>query len=410
MTICHSTPSPELALRLTDAEELLCRRYARARLALDVAEGVLLLSLLACLTLTGAATSLLAFSHPRGTPGWLGDLVFLILVGFFARLVVLPVQFLSEYVLERRFGLSCQSFRSWSWEWLCRSTVFGLATIVVLLLVAETLRYRPWMAPVWCAAFLPCRMLFYNAVYYPLLACFYPVRFLRRETFSLPGVGKRTLPVYLVRVSHKTRRANASIRWRWNQTAIYVTDTLIDEFTDGEERVVMAHEFGHLYDHLHLEERTRAGVAQAHRKLMLGTVQLLAGCLALCMLFGLAPLLGLAGVQDLRGFPLLAALTLGLAYAMTPFLCAEARRDEQDADQYALAVTGDVENYVSVMRKLRRLNLEESCSGPLGHLLFDTHPSYSERVRLAFQPHRRFRRRKPQQWRGWRNIQRHGRR
>jgi hypothetical protein len=70
-----------------------------------------------------------------------------------------------------------------------------------------------------------------------------------------------------------------------------------------------------------------------------------------------------------------------------------------------------VENYVSVMRKLRCMNLEESTHSPLSRFLFDTHPSYSERVDLAL----RYRRRRPGKkkaphWRGWRNVQRTGRR
>jgi STE24 endopeptidase len=267
--------------------------------------------------------------------------------------------------------------------------VFGIATLVLLFCVVETVRWKPWLIGPWSLGFVVCRSLFYDFVYYPLLSFFYPVRFLRHETFAMPGHGKRTLPVYEIQVSHKTRRANAAIRLRGKRTAIYVTDTLLHEFTDGEEQVVMAHEFGHLYDQLHLEERTRAGVAQAHRKLVLGSAQLLAGIVSLCLLKLLAPLLHLSGVQDLAGLPLLAAMTLILAHLFSPLLCAEARRDERDADEYALNITGDAESYVSVMRKLRRMNLEERGYTPLSRYLFDTHPSYQERLHLAQQYRRR---------------------
>ena len=275
--------SHELAIRLPDDEEDVCRRYGRAKLILNVAELVVLLSVLAGLTLTGASASLLALSHPYDVPAWVGDLSFLVCVGFISRAALFPVQCVNEYWLDRRFGLAWGSFGSWFWEWLSRSALFGLATALILFPVAETLRWWPLLALPWLFAFLLLRPLFFEYVYYPVLARFYPVRFLRNETFTLPGIGKTTLPVYEVQVSHKTRRANATIRLRGRKTAIYVTDTLIEEFTDGEERVVMAHEFGHLYDHLHLEARTRAGVAQAHRKLMLGSLQLVAGALSLLL-------------------------------------------------------------------------------------------------------------------------------
>jgi STE24 endopeptidase len=404
--------APELAIRLSDDEEKLCLDYGRARFFLTMAEIVLPLLVLIGLTFTGAASALLALPFPwpdAVTAGstWLRHLEFLVVVGVIVRLTLLPIQYLKEHWLDCRFGLSCQSPAAWFWEWFCRSLVFGLVTVALLFPVVETLPWWPLFALGWIAAFLLGKGLFYDYVYYPLLSCFYPVEFLRYETFDLPGIGRKTLPVYLVRVSHKTRRANAHIRLRGEKTAIYVTDTLIDEFTDGEERVVMAHEFGHLYE----EERTRAGIAQAQRKLFWGVAQLLAALLSLGILHVLAPLLGLDGVHDLSGFPLLAAMTLGLAHVFSPIICKEARRDECDADEYALAITGDVDNYVSVMRKLRRMNLEESSAHPISQFLFDTHPSYTERVHLAYHYRRRLTRsRKKTNWRGWRHIQRHGRR
>jgi STE24 endopeptidase len=410
-----TTPQPaepaELSIELPEADERRCHQYGQAKLALLLAEVAIFLVVLSGLTLSHAAAALLAWCHPPGTPGWLGDLYFLVLVGCLIRATLFPVAFLSEFYVDRRFGMSWQPVQGWFGEWLCRATVFGWATVIVLLPVAETLRWWPLLALPWGLAFLFLRPLFIDYVYYPLMSRFYPVAFLRNETFMLPGIGKITLPVYQMTVSHKTRRANAAIRLRGKKSAIYVTDTLIDEFTDGEERVVMAHEFGHLYDHLHLEARTRAGVAQAHRKLVLGSAQLLAGFLSLLIMQASYRLLGLRGVQDLAGFPLLAALTIGLAHLLSPLLCAEARHDERDADEYALAVTGDVAGYVSVMRKLRSMNLEESDSSPLCRLLFDTHPTYGERLKLALEYRRRLRRpRKSRAWRGWKQIQRHGRR
>ncbi len=398
------------SIELAPSEEERCRSYARAKLAANAAEFFLLVGTLGYLTFSGLAQKFLAATHVPGLPNWLGDLSYLLLIGFVTRLVLFPAHLANEHWLERRYGLTGQKLHVWLWEWLCRSAVFGVATICMLLPVVETLPWWKYLIVPWCVAFVLLRGWFYEYVYYPLLNCFYPVTFLRHETFSLPGVGKKTLPVYQVKVSHRTRRVNASIRLRGERTAIYVTDTLIDEFTDGEERVVMAHEFGHLYDHLHLEARTRAGVAQAHRKLAWGSVQLLAGVSSFLALHVIAPNLGLRGVQDLAGFPLLAAATIVLANVLNPLLCAEARRDERDADEYALAVTGDVHSYLSVMRKLRRLNLEESHGHGLTHVLFDTHPSYAERVLLAFHYRRRHRKRKVRPWRGWRHIQRHGRR
>ena len=414
--MAHAEETPEEAvLHLPEEEERHCREYGRYKLALSIAEMAVLLGTLLLLTFSGASAVLLRLAEAGHPARWFGHTLFLIQVGLITRLALLPVQFANEHWVDRRFSISVQSAQDWLWEWFCRSAVFGMVTVFFLVPVVESLRWSPLLIVPWCFAFPVCRNLFHEYVYQPLYALFYPVRFLRYETFSLPGVDRTTLPVYQVQVSHKTRRANASIRLRGKRTAIYVTDTLIDEFTDGEERVVMAHEFGHLYDHLHLEERTRAGVAQAHRKLVLGSAQLLAGVLSFGLLYVLGPLFGWKSPTDLVTFPLLAALTLGLSQLISPFLCREARRDERDADEYALAITGDVENYLSVMRKLRRINLEEIYASPLSRIFFDTHPSYQERVHLALHYRRRHapkrrHQRGGQHCRQWKNIRHHDRR
>ena len=401
----------EQALLLSETEEQRCRDYRRVKLVLRLLEAFTLPTTLATLTLSGAARHLLEITAVSRASPWVDHLLFLLVAGLIVRLTLLPIHFFDEYHVERRFGLGRQSAASWLAEWLFRSTLYGLALVLFLFPVLETLRWGLLLALPWGVLFLIGRTWFDDYVYHPLLKIFYPIRFLRFETFNLPGLGKTTLPVYQVQVSHKTRHANAGIRLRGRSPAIYVTDTLIDEFTDGEERVVMAHEFGHLYDRLHLEVRTPSGIAQAQRKLVLGGLQLLAGVLSLGVMHFLAPVLRLEGASDPAGFPLLMALTLVLAHSFSPHFCEAARRDERDADEYALAITGDVENYVSVMRKLRQINLEESCANPLSRFLLDTHPSCLERVDLAYRYRpRKNARRKPPHWRGWRHIQKHGRR
>src|SRR5437588_12923553 len=155
-----SSGSEELSIRLSDAGEEQWRRYGRAKCLLDLADFLVLISVLAVLSFSGAARFLLAASHPAGSPSWLGHLVFLVLIGFAVRLALFPIQLASEYWLDRRYGIRRESLRSWFWEWLCRSAVFGLATVAVLFPVAETLRWWLYLILPWTAAFLFFRPLF----------------------------------------------------------------------------------------------------------------------------------------------------------------------------------------------------------------------------------------------------------
>jgi STE24 endopeptidase len=360
-----------------------CERYARVKLWLSAFEYLLLLGTLASLTLTGAAGRWHgALSIELGAPY---QAMFVYLAGAAAavRLAVLPVQFVSGHLVERRFGLSRQTAAQWLVEWAVTSLLFSLPLLLLATPLVMHLRWWPLLLLPAVTGLLALRLLYYEWLFLPVLSLFSPVRFLRTECLHLPGIGRRMLPVYEVKVSHKTRRANAGILLG-RHPRVLVTDTLIDAFTDAEERVAIAHEFGHLYDHLFLEVRTAFGLGQARRKLLWnGAAWLIAAGMTFGLESGVAPALGLPRVGDPAAAPLLAAMFLLFVPLVLPLANAEARIDEQEADEYALKITHDAASYLSLMEKLKRLNLEERRPGLISRLFFDTHPSYLERIRLG---------------------------
>src|SRR5690242_17988335 len=103
-----------------------CDRYGRLKLWLAALEYLTLLGTLAGLTATGLAggwfhTLTLQLRAPLHV-----FFVYLVMVAASARLAVLPVQFLSGHVVERRFGLSRQSALPWLAEWAVTSLLTGL--------------------------------------------------------------------------------------------------------------------------------------------------------------------------------------------------------------------------------------------------------------------------------------------
>jgi Zn-dependent protease with chaperone function len=360
-----------------------CERYARLKLWLSACEYLLLLSTLASLTLTGVAGSWLRAVAIELPVPYQALFVYLAAVAAAARLAVLPVQFISGHLVERRFGLSRQSAGQWLKEWAVTSLLFGLPLLLLAVPLVMHLRWWPLLLLPVVVGLFALRLIYYEWLFLPLLSLFYPVRFLRTECFHLPCLGRRMLPVYEVKVSHKTRRANAGILLG-RQPRVLVTDTLIDAFTDAEERVAIAHEFGHLYDHLFLEVRTAFGLGQARRKLLWnGGAWLVAALMTFVLQSWAAPRLQLPRVGDPAAVPLLAAMFLLFVPALLPVANAEARIDEREADEYALKITHDAPSYLSLMEKLKRLNLEERRPGLISRLFFDTHPSYLERIRLG---------------------------
>jgi STE24 endopeptidase len=374
---------------LDEEEEAVCARYARVKFGWAVAEMALLLATLAGLTLTGAAGAIASYLAGLTRSDLGHTFLFLVATGLLVRLAVLPVQFASEHVVERLFGLSRQSALDWLADWVLATTVFGGMLLLFLTPLVLTMHWvHEWywcllLTPPWLAAFCLLRAFYYRKLYLPVLSLFYPVRYLTAESFFLPGIGRRQMAVYEVEVAKKTRRCNACVILSGGTGSVLVTDTLVDQFSDAEEKVVIAHEFGHLYDRLFLEERTSAGLAQARRKLWFaGGGWLGVAILGLCVVQLLESPLGLH-VDDLAAFPLEVALVLGLGQLLAPLLNAESRIDEREADEYALKITRDVESYFAVMNKLRRINLEESAPGALDRLFYGTHPSYLERCQIG---------------------------
>lgn len=386
---------------LEEAEERLCTRYGRAKLRWAVFELIVLIAVLVGLSLSGGAAAIAEWAWTRAGlsegrigPAWLfaeAGHVFLYLaaIGLIARIAVLPLQFSSSFLLERHYGLCRQSALGWVADWTLATFLYGALVVGFLTPLVLSIRWcHHWywctvLAPLWLILFFVLRAVYYRWLYMPALRLFYPVRYLRAESFFLPGIGRRQMPVYEVEVGHKTRRCNAMVVLAGGKGSVLVTDTLIDQFSAAEEKVVIAHEFGHLYDQLFLEARTPEGRAQALRKIgYLGGGWYGAAVFCIWIVQLLEAPLGLH-VDDLAAFPLEVALVLLVLQALAPLGHAESRTDEREADEYALRITGDVESYVAVMNKLRRINLEERNPGLIDRWLYGTHPTYLERLRIA---------------------------
>src|SRR5207249_3191618 len=116
------------------------------------------------------------------------------------RVVLLPLHWATNYRLERRFRLLHQSPGSWLCDWLVASFLFALLATGFLTPVALTLSWWPWLLVPWIIGYIGLRAIYYRWLFLPVISLFYPVRFLRAESFYLPGIGRRIMPVYEVEV------------------------------------------------------------------------------------------------------------------------------------------------------------------------------------------------------------------
>lgn len=372
--------TPDVAQDFTAAD--VAREVAFHDAVRPPAYASLLLGLVvaAVLGLTPLGGSLIrAVARPFGGGwGWqvlLGTLALTTL----GRLVTLPLGVRAELV-RREFGLSTQTWATWSADVGKGLLVSSLSTALVLLvLVGLARRTRRWWA--WgagaAAALVVAGSFAYPVVVEPVFNAFTPLPAgeLRSDLFELAE--QEGVPVDDVLVADASRRTtalNAYVSGFGETRRIVVYDTLLAQATADEVRLVAAHELGHARDHDVLEGT------------LLGALGAAAAVCALSLLLTWRWLLRRAGADgpaDPRVVPLV-VLLLAVGMLVTgPLLNLVSRQVEARADVTALDLTGDVDTFVSSQRRLARTNLSDLDPNPVAYLLFATHPSTTERLALA---------------------------
>ncbi|HYS71835.1 MAG TPA: M48 family metalloprotease, partial [Thermoplasmata archaeon] len=149
-------------------------------------------------------------------------------------------------------------------------------------------------------------------------------------------------------------------------------DTLLNHYTPDEVETVIAHELGH---HVHRD---------VLRLMIAGALASLLGLLAVDVILRAAvPSLGLTGIADIAGLPLVAFAIAAISTFVGPVLNALSRRWEGGADAFALQATGNPAAFASTMVKIHDQNLGVADPHPLAELLFHDHPSGLRRVEAA---------------------------
>ena len=305
--------------------------------------------------------------------------VLVVLLTILNECVALPLSWYSGFVLERRYDLSRQTPLAWLADHV-KATLLSLGLgIPAALLVYATMALVPawwWLASgaifagviVGLARLAPVVLL-------PLFFSFSPLgrADLRARLEALAArAGTRVVGVYEWALGAKTAKANAALAGLGASRRILVSDTMLEQYSDDEIAVVLAHELGH---HVHHD---------IWRSLAVESLVILLGFLAAdAALVHAGPALGLSGIADPAGLPLLLLAAGGVSLLLTPAGLALSRRHERAADRFALEITGDAEAFVSAMRRLGAQNLAEEQPSRLTEWLFLSHPPLAERLAAA---------------------------
>jgi len=359
------------------------KRYEAIHNLLFVVETVLMLSLLIGFLLTGASVWLAHAVQSRAANPWLQVALFggILVVG--TKLIFLPLNWLGDYYLEHRYHLSNETPAGWVLDELKSlglSLVLGVPVLDVIYFLLRRTGPDWW---IWAGLFMLVFGVVLSALFpVVILPLFYKLEPLENDSLRqrLVGladrVGARVVGVYRLSLSAKTKKANAAFAGLGATKRILLGDTLLNNFTEDEIEVVLAHEMAH-YKHDDLWKMMGWGACTTWIGLGFADYALRGGLNHF----------GFIDVSDLGAFPLLALALFGFGLVILPVNNAFSRWRERKADRTALDLTRNPAGFGSAMRKLAAQNLADVAPHPAIEFLLHDHPALNRRIALAEQWH-----------------------
>ena len=302
----------------------------------------------------------------------------LITVFGFAALMF-PLSLYSEFVLERRYGMSNQEFEGWFVDYLKSLVIELVVAMVFFEVIYAFLRYAPGLWWIWAT--------FFYVLFIVVLAAIAPVvimpLFHKFEPIDNPSLtdavksfvekaGLKVVGVFRWGLEEKTNAVNAALTGLGKTRRIILGDTILKDYTQDEIVAVLAHEVGHYKN----RDMTRLIVA--------GSLLAAAGFYLLhFFLQALVGTFGFTGPDDIGSFPIFIFCLLVFSLVTMPISNAYSRRREYEADAYAVRTIRSAGPLVSALEKLAARNLADKNPAPWIEFLLHGHPSIARRIRRA---------------------------
>lgn len=299
-------------------------------------------------------------------------------------LVAQPFAVYSTFVIEARFGFNTATpatFVTDRIKGLLLAVVIGGPALAGILAFFEYAGHNAWWQ-CWLAATLFILGLQYIAPTWimPLFNRFEPLEEGQLKESIMALARKADYPLKNVLVmdgSRRSQKSNAFFTGFGRNKRIALFDTLIAKHTVPEMIAVLAHEIGH-FKRQHIKQMMIASILQMGLMLLL---------LSLCLSYqGLYDAFYMTRPSVYTGILFFALLFAPLDFFMGLILHSLSRRNEYEADRFAVAVTGDSVAMISALKKLAADNLTNLTPHPMYVFLNYSHPPMPERV-MALQSH-----------------------
>lgn len=305
--------------------------------------------------------------------------LYLACIGVCYYLIMLPLNFFEGFIIEHKFDLSNQGLSNWLKDDIKKSLISSAIFFFIIemfYVIARSLPDTWWAA---CALFWVGFSIVFTKLF-PVLII--PV-FYKYTVLAKPGLRSRILKlsdffaikvmdIFEIDFSKNTKKSNAALVG-WGKTRrVILADNLVNQFSEDEVEVVVAHEMAH---------------SKLHHIWKIIVLNALSTTLSFFLLSKiLAPIAnvsGAAGPFDVSILPFIFLWLVVYGFIMMPLGNFISRKMETNADKMAIEATGLKGPFVTLMEKLGEKNLSDPAPSPLVEFLFYDHPPISKRIALA---------------------------
>nr|WP_238356409.1 M48 family metallopeptidase [Kribbella italica] len=361
-------PKPDPALDFTSAEIDRQQRFRHALLPWSTTSWVL--SVVVPLAIGFSPLGKRLYDVLRLRRWWLAVPVLVAALGLLTSVITLPTDALAEQV-TRDYGLSTESWGLWLRDRAVNWLLMSVALIAIALgLIALAKKWRTWW---WAPAAIAGAVLVLGVSFaYPVLV---EPRF-NDFTSMAPGAqrdafmqlaredGVPVKDVLVADASKRTTALNAYVSGFGSTRRLVVYDTLLNDATPAQVRLVVAHELGHA-----AEDDVLHGT-------LIGTLGAAFAVVLLRLLLG-------ARMADPRRTALLLALIVSGTTLAAPVQNLVSRKIEARADYHSLRLTNDPKDFVEMQHALSVTNISGLEPSAWRYWMFASHPTPPERIAMG---------------------------
>lgn len=371
-------PPPELADVYDGDRYSEAQRYARVRARFGLVTRSFDLALLLSFWSLAGFEHLDRWVRSFGLSPILTGLIFLFALGVGRTLLLLPFRIYDTFVLEQRFGFNRTTARTFVADMLkslALMAALGAPALALALWLFERMGSLAFLYA-WIAAAVLILVLQFIAPSWlmPLFMRFTPLPDgeLRERIMSYArSVGFPLQNLFVVDGSRRSTKANAFFTGFGRNRRIGLFDTLIERCTPDELISIVAHEVGH-YKKRHVTNGMLLSIAQ------LGLMLFIFG-----QLMRYEPLYSAFSINQpsvYAGLMLCSLLYEPVSLLLSLVLLARSRRNEYEADRFAVETTGLGDALVSGLKRLAGDSLSNLSPHPSYVFVNHSHPPLRERV------------------------------